>query len=114
MLLILVGRITYTPTCINNYLCIRSAFRNRIKTYIITNHNKECLDIKLFQQSTKEQVITLLQEAQKKHVNIKFDFEQFCNYVLIKESEDHCEINLKSFQTKMQDLNPTNKEDEPH
>jgi len=87
--------------------CIRCAFRNRIKTYIITNDNKECLDIKLFQQSIKEQVITVLQEAQKKHVNIKFNFEQFCNYVLIKESEDHCEINLKSFQTKMQALNPT-------
>jgi len=91
----------------DNLRCIRSAFRNRIETYIITNDYKECLDIKLFQQSIKEQVITLLQEAQKNHVNIKFNFEQFCNYVLIKESEDRCEINLKSFQTKMQVLNPT-------
>jgi len=45
--------------------------------------------------------------SSKKHVNIKFNFEQFCNYVLIKESEDHFEINLKSFQTKMQALSPT-------
>jgi len=50
----------------DNLRCIRSAFRNRIETYIITNPNKECLYIKLFQQSIKEQVIALLQEAQKK------------------------------------------------
>jgi len=96
----------------DNLRCKRSAFRNRIETYIITNPNKECLDINLFQQSNKEQVITLLQEAQKKHIKIKFNFEQFCNYVLIKESKNQCEINLKSFQTKMQALNPTTSQTE--
>jgi len=58
------------------------------------------LEITLFQQSNKNQVINLLQEVRKKHINIKFNFDQFCNYVLTKESEDHCQINLKSFQTK--------------
>jgi len=61
----------------------------------------------VFQQSIKEQVTNLLKNAQKTHINIKFNFEQFCNYVLIKENEDYCQINLKSFKTKMQILNQT-------
>jgi len=73
MLQKLVGRTTYAPTrktssaqIRDNLRCIRSAFSNRIETYIITEPNKECFDIALFQQSIKEQVINLLQEVKKK------------------------------------------------
>jgi len=83
-----------SSTQINDDLrCIRSAFRNRIEKYLITNRNKECLDIIVFQQSIKEQVTNLLKDAQNTHIKIKFNFQQFCNYVLIKENEDYCQIN---------------------
>jgi len=77
----------------DNLRCIRSAFRNRIETYLITNRYKECLDIIVFQQSIKEQGTNLLKDAQKTHINIKFNFEQFCNNVLIEENEAYCQIN---------------------
>jgi len=60
----------------DNLRCIRSAFRNRIETYLITNRNKECLNIIVFQQSIKELVTNLLKDAQKTHININFIFEQ--------------------------------------
>jgi len=52
---------------ISDLRCIRSAFRNRIETYIITNPNKEFLNIALLQPSIKDQVINLLQDVKKKH-----------------------------------------------
>ncbi|XP_051864262.1 uncharacterized protein LOC127566284 [Drosophila albomicans] len=69
--------------------------------------NKSSLNITLFFQSIDEQVKQLLKDALQKHVNIKFNFELFCNYVLIKESEDDCKIELKSHQTKMNTLHST-------
>jgi len=47
----------------------------------------------VFQQSIKEQGTNLLKDAQKTHINIKFNFEQFCNNVLIEENEAYCQIN---------------------
>nr|XP_032289060.1 uncharacterized protein LOC116649904 [Drosophila virilis] len=91
----------------DNLRCIRSAFKNRIEAYVIENPNKYCLNITTFFQLINKQVYELLRDALQKHINIKFNFELYCNYVLIKESEDYYKTDLKSHQTKMQILHAT-------
>lgn len=96
----------------DNLKCIRSAFKNRIEAYIIKNPNKDCLNVSTFFQLINRQVCELLIHALQKHINIKFNFELFCNYVLIKASEDYYKTELKSHQTKMQILYATTDDNE--
>lgn len=91
----------------DNIKCVSSIFKNRISTYILKNPDKNNLNVGKMFTTISAKIYKLLEDALTKHINIKFNFELFCNYVLIKVDEDLCKIEVKTHQTKMRILNLT-------
>lgn len=84
---------------------IKSVFNHRIITYLIKNNNKSDLIPENFLSDIKYKVVELLRNMTQKFLSIKFNLEIFCEYMLVKEEQESCTIEVKSHQTKMSIVN---------
>ena len=92
-------------------------FNNRIITYSIENNNETNLIPENFLSGIKFKAVKLLSNMIQKNINIKFNLEIFCEYMLVKE-EENCAIvlnieyltfslptnNIKDFEMKNRDI----------
>lgn len=83
-----------------NIKCFDSCFRNRINTYRFENEDKETLSPEVFCNNILNDVLDNIKENLQKHDSIKFNFELYCKYILMKDDKE-CEIKMMSHQTKM-------------
>lgn len=87
----------------NNIQVIKTAFKNRIKTFKIINLNKDELIFDEFFKIIKISIRTLIEEHVKLHTTVKVNIELFGLYELIKQ--DVIDSDIKSFNTKSEIIN---------
>lgn len=87
------------------FLKISQCFEGKVETFLLKNNQEEILNVKVFMEKSKANVLELIQETLRIKGNVKLGLELFAE--LIKYSnqaggDEQVEIIMKSFKTPME------------